>query len=525
MAWPDRAIRSLSRALVLAALAAPAAAAAPDPAALYAARCASCHGEGRLGGMGPALLPENLGRLKPEAVAGVIRDGRLATQMPGFGHELGPEEITALAAHVLTPLPTPPVWGEAEIKASHVQLADPATLPPRPMFDADPLNLFVVVETGDHHVTILDGDRFEPLTRFPTRFALHGGPKFSPDGRFVHFMSRDGWVTRYDLWGLMPVAEVRAGINSRNIAISDDGRVIAVANYLPHTLVMLDAATLQPLKVITVDDAFHKKTSRVSAVYQAAPRRSFVVALKDLPEFWEVSYAADPPRIFSGFVHNYEPGMEEGIAQAGPFPFRRAELKEPLDDFFFDPSYTSLIGSSRDGSRGVVVNLDVRREIAELPLPGLPHLGSGITWEHAGRRVMATTHLKEPIVSVIDLKTWKVVKRIDVLGPGFFLRGHENSRYVWADVSIGPARDKVQVIDKDTLEVAATLQPAPGKLTGHVEFTRDGRHALLSVSDLEGALVVYDAARLEEVRRLPMRKPLGKYNVGNKISRSEGTSH
>ncbi len=224
--------------------------------------------------------------------------------------------MAALAAYALTPLPQMPAWGEAEIRASRRQLADPARLPERPVFAADPLNLFVVVETGDHHITVLDGDRFEPITRFPTRFALHGGPKFSPDGRFVHLMSRDGWVTRYDLWGLTPVAEVRAGINSRNIAISDDGRVIAVANYLPHTLVMLDAATLEPLAVMTVDDAFHKKTSRVSAVYQAAPRKSFVVALKDLPEIWEVSYDPNPPRIFSGLVHNYEPGMEEGLAQA-----------------------------------------------------------------------------------------------------------------------------------------------------------------------------------------------------------------
>ncbi len=201
------------------------------------------------------------------------------------------------------------------------------------------------------------------------------------------------------------------------------------------------------------------------------------------------------------------------------------ELKEPLDDFFFDPSYDNLIGSSRDGSKGVVVNLDVRRVIKELPLLGLPHLGSGITWDRQGRQVMATTHLKEPVVSVIDIRTWEVVKRIPVLGPGFFLRGHENSRYVWADVSMGPEKDKVQVIDRDTLEVAATLQPAPGKPTGHVEFTRDGRYALLSVSAPDGALVVYDAGTLEEVKRLPMRRPLGKYNVGNKISRSEGTSH
>ncbi|HQX68164.1 MAG TPA: cytochrome D1 domain-containing protein, partial [Ottowia sp.] len=41
----------------------------------------------------------------------------------------------------------------------------------------------------------------------------------------------------------------------------------------------------------------------------------------------------------------------------------------------------------------------------------------------------------------------------------------------------------------------------------------------------EGALIVYDAASFKEVKRLPMRKPVGKYNVFNKITRSEGTSH
>jgi hypothetical protein len=38
-------------------------------------------------------------------------------------------------------------------------------------------------------------------------------------------------------------------------------------------------------------------------------------------------------------------------------------------------------------------------------------------------------------------------------------------------------------------------------------------------------VVVYDADSLEEVKRLPMKKPSGKYNVYNKITRSRGTSH
>jgi len=58
-----------------------------------------------------------------------------------------------------------------------------------------------------------------------------------------------------------------------------------------------------------------------------------------------------------------------------------------------------------------------------------------------------------------------------------------------------------------------------------VEFTRDGRYALVSLMEADGAIVVYDAATLNEVKRLPMDKPIGKYNVFNKTTRSSGTSH
>ncbi len=495
-----------------------------DAGRLYGQHCASCHGAARLGAMGPALIPENLGRLQREDAAEVIASGRAATQMPAFGQQLSGTEIAALVELIYTPLPELPAWGEVEIEASREVLKAPEALAAAPRHDADPLNLFVVVEAGDHHVTILDGDRFAPVTRFPSRFALHGGPKFSPDGRFVYFASRDGWISKYDLWGLELIAEVRAGINTRNLALSHDGQVLAVANYLPHSLVLLDAEDLAPLEVISAADARRTTTSRVSAVYQAAPRHSFVVALKDIPEMWEVFYGEDAPQM-TGLAHSYEKGMVEAVAKEERFPIRRIELSRPLDDFFFDPDYRHVVGSARDGDKAVVVHLDVRREIAELPLPGLPHLGSGISWQQDGRRVLATPHLKEAAVSVIDMATWQVIERIETLGPGFFMRSHENSPYAWVDVFLGPHRDAVHVIDKRTFEIVRTLRPAPGKTAAHVEFTRDGRFALLSIWEMEGAIVVYDAQSLEEVRRIPMVKPSGKYNVWNKIHGSEGTSH
>jgi len=495
----------------------------PDAAKLFTDNCAECHGADRLGRLGPALLPENLGRMMGAKAASVIAAGRAATQMPGFAAKLTKEEIAALAAYIAVPLPSVPVWGAQEIDASRVVHASAPVLD-RPRFDADPMNLFVVVEAGDHHATILDGDRFEPLVRFPTRFALHGGPKFTPDGRYVFFMSRDGWVSKYDLWSLTMLTEVRAGINSRNIAISRDGRHIAVANYLPHTLVILSTDDLSIEKIFEARDS-HGNSSRVSAVYQAPPRNSFIAALKDVPEIWEVATDPNAPPVYAGFVHSHEKGMIEALPSAqGLFALRRIEVPEPLDDFFFDPPYRNLIGSAREG-RAVVVNLTVGRDIKQLDLPGLPHLGSGISWEWNGRPVLATPHLKEGKISVLDMRDWSLVKTIDTPGPGFFMRSHENTPYAWTDSMMGTKKDTLSIIDKRTLEVVRSMTPEPGKTAAHVEFDRDGRHALVSIWEDQGALVVYDAASFAEIKRISMSRPSGKYNVWNKITFSDGTSH
>ncbi len=492
---------------------------AADPAASYAEHCADCHGEARLGGMGPALIPQTLKRMRGPKVAEVIRAGRAATQMPGFVETLDETEIAALADWLKTPLDRVPDWGAAEIASSRVMNED-YTPADAPVWSSDPMNITLAVETGDHHVSVLDGDTFEVLDRFATPLVVHGGPKFDPLGRHVFIMSRDGWVQKYDLWSLQEVGRTRAGLNSRNIAISDDGKWLAVANYLPMTLTILSTQDLSVAKVLPVISK-GKVPSRVSAVYQAPPRESFVLALKDVPEIWEVFYGPSPPRM--GLAHDYR--SEPPIKNPDPFPVRKITVRDVLDDFFFDQKYEHVMGASRDGNGGQVIDLVIGHKIADLALPGMPHLGSGITWQRDGTTVMATPHLKGGVVSVIDMETWQTVKKIETLGPGFFMRSHENSQYLWVDVFFGPNKDKMHVIDKDTLEIVKTLDPAPGQTVAHVEFTRDGSHALVSIWEDDGAVIVYDAKTLEEVRRLPMRKPSGKYNVWNKITFSEGTSH
>jgi cytochrome c553/DNA-binding beta-propeller fold protein YncE len=483
-----------------------------DTETLYLQHCSACHGAKRLGGTGPALLPQNLSRLRREAALEVIAEGRVLTQMPAFSEQLNNREITALADYIYQAPAETPSWDMGDIRASQVVYHPPGSLGDQPVFEADLQNLFVVVEVGDHHATILDGDKFEPIHRFKTRHALHGGPKYSSDGRYVYFASRDGWISKFDMYNLKVVAEVRAGINTRNAAVSFNNKYVAVGNYLPHNLVILSAEDLSPIVTLAMKND-QGKTSRVSAVYTAPPRNSFIVALKDIPEIREIPY--------------------DHIEAGEPVAMRKIVMTDYLDDFFFNQDYSVVMGAARPAGSGEhneeisgkVIDLETGKKLADLAIPGMPHLGSGISWEYRGKQVMATPNLNSGEVSVIDMENWEIVKTLETEGPGFFMRSHKQSPYAWVDVFFGPNKDKVHVFDKSTLELVKTLTPVPGKTAAHVEFTKDGKYALLSIWDTEGAIIVYDANTLEEIKRLPMSKPSGKYNVYNKTHYEAGTSH
>ena len=103
----------------------PAAAASADATAeaLYQQHCQRCHGQDRLGGAGPALLPESLARIKPEEARSVIRDGRPASQMAAYKTLLDEAQIAALSDYLYRPAAVPPTWSDADIRATEVDAA------------------------------------------------------------------------------------------------------------------------------------------------------------------------------------------------------------------------------------------------------------------------------------------------------------------------------------------------------------------------------------------------------------------
>ena len=150
---------------------------------------------------------------------------------------------------------------------------------------------------------------------------------------------------------------------ARTMAASADGKFIVKATEQPFTLVLMDAQ-LNVLKVHTVMDKNGKTASRVAAVHDAPPRKSFVVALRDVPEVWEVSYDPTAEDIAVGMVHDFQ--YKEGAFIPGYLNPRRSYLPEPLSDFSFTPDYSELIGTTHQAGKRALVNLDVRRKIADL---------------------------------------------------------------------------------------------------------------------------------------------------------------
>ena len=165
--------------------------------------CAACHGADRLGGMGPALLPENLGRLKPDAGAAVIAEGRAATQMPGFGDELsagGDRGARGLRPDAAARDRRPGARPRSRRRASARRCR--RALPDRPLFAADPLNLFVVVESrrpSRHHPRRRPLRAAHPLPD-PLRAARRAQVLARRPLRLLHVARRLGHALR--LWSL-----------------------------------------------------------------------------------------------------------------------------------------------------------------------------------------------------------------------------------------------------------------------------------------------------------------------------------
>ncbi|WP_223846112.1 nitrite reductase [Wenzhouxiangella sp. AB-CW3] len=492
---------------------------------LYFQRCAGCHGVLRKGATGGSLEPEvtrDLGQHRLERIIALGTEGG----MNNFDHIFTPEEIEMVATFIQKEPPEPPEMTLEEMRElteQHVALED---YPDEPLHDRNWQNFFVVIERDAGQVAIVDGDRHEIVAHIPTGYAVHviksvkenhAFPDQKDVGRFWYTMGRDGRMTKIDLWQEpenMLVAQTQIAYDARDVAVSGDGRYVIGGGYWPPHFVIVDAKDMNPLKVVSSRginvDGEYVEESRVAAIYDTPHAPSWVVAMKELGQIWQVDYSdIDNLRI------------------------EQIDTAKYLHDGFFDPTDRYFMIAANASDKMVVVDTKTRKLEALIETESLPHPGPGANWiDPECGPVSGTPHLGLGLVSVWGSdpeghadQAWKICYELETDGPGLFIRTHPDSKYVWADQTIHPEPDVqqfVQVFDKETREIVKTIQVTdhPGAVATHMEFNADGTEVWVSVwnqgdaGEANGEIVVYDAETLEEKARIKgLTTPTGKFNV------------
>jgi protein NirF len=352
-------------------------------------------------------------------------------------------------------------------------------------------DLGIVVERAAGSVQIVETTTRTSLGRIGGLGDLsHASAVFSRDGRFAYVFGRDGGLSQVDLLSQRLVRRVVQAGNSIGGAISQDGGLIAVANYEPGGINVFDAVTLEPLASIPARYADDRPPSKVVGLSDA-PGRRFVFSLYDGGEIW-VAELSDParPRVerfkevgrlpYDGFLspngRHYIAGLfgEDGLAM--------------LDLWAPAPRVTRILGGYGRGEE-------------PLPVYKMPHLRG---WAVAGTRAFLPAIGRHEVLAV-DTGTWREAGRVAVHGQPVFAVARPDGRHVWVNFA-HPRNDVVQVIDTQTLSVVRSLTLGRGVL--HLEFTPRGEQVWISVRDLD-RVEVYDTQSFARLATIPADKPSG----------------
>ncbi len=311
----------------------------------------------------------------------------------------------------------------------------------------------------------------------------HASAVFSRDGRYAYVFGRDGGLTKVDLLRARVEKRIVQSGNAIGGAISQDGRLVAVANYTPGGIRIFDSATLEPLAEV--------RTGAKVVGIGDAPGNRFVFSLFETGEIWivDASDARNPAvnklrdigrQPYDGFVtpdgRYYIAGLygEDGLAL--------------VDLWDAEPKARRILDGYGRGEE-------------PLPVFKMPHLRG---WAMAGDLAFLPAIGRHEVL-VVETRDWTEVARVPVHGQPVFAVAQPGGRRVWVNFAF-PRNDVVQVIDVPAMKTVADLRP--GRAVLHLEFTPRGEQVWISSRD-DDAVVVYDTQTLAERTRLRAEKPSG----------------
>lgn len=346
-------------------------------------------------------------------------------------------------------------------------------------------DLGLAVERGSGSVLLLDTSLRRVIGRIDGLGDLsHASAVFSRDARYAYVFGRDGGLTKLDLLTGRLVKRIIQSGNAIGGAISQDGRLIAVANYTPGGVRIFDSQTLDLLADIPTD-------SKVVGI-EDAPGNRFVFSLWDKGEIWLADLSEDPrsPRI----TRYPDTGLQPYDALVSP------DGRWYIAGLYGENGMAVLdLWAPEQGVRRVLP--DYGRGQEQLPVYKMPHLE---TWAVVGNLAFIPGVGRHEVV-IVDMTTWTRAGAIPVAGQPVFVMAEPTGRRLWVNFAF-PHYDTVQVIDVPTRQIVHTFKP--GKAVLHLEFTPRGEQVWLSVRDAN-RIDIYDTASLRKLGELPADSPSG----------------
>ncbi len=500
---------------------------------IYFQRCAGCHGVLRNGATGKALTTDITKELGYEYLRDFINYGSPGG-MPNWGTsgDMSEENIDIMARYLLNEPPQPPEFGMPEVQASwtvHVAVED---RPTQQMNSLNLDNLFSVTLRDAGQVALIDGDSKEIVTIIEAGYAVHIS-RMSASGRYLFTIGRDAKINLIDLWMETPttVAEIKVGSEARSVETSkmegyEDRYAIAGA-YWPPQYVIMDGATLEPLKIVSTrgmiyDTQEYHPEPRVAAIVASHYRPEFVVNVKETGHILMVDYSD---------VRNLQ--------------VTSIEAERFLHDGGFDSTGRYFLVAANARNRVAVVDTKLNKLIAIIETDGTtPHPGRGANIVHPTHGpVWVTSHLGDETIALIGTdpeghpdQAWTVVQQLYGQGGGsLFVKSHPVSNHLYVDTPLNPEAELASSIavfnisDLDQEEPEYTVLPI-GEWSGidegvrrvvQGEFNQAGDEIWFSVwngREQESAIVIVDDKTLElkhVIRDERLITPTGKFNVYN----------
>lgn len=352
-------------------------------------------------------------------------------------------------------------------------------------------DLGLVVERAAGRLTLIETSGRTALARIEGLGDLsHASMVYSRDGRYAYVFGRDGGLTRVDLLAARIDRRIVQAGNSIGGAISQDGRLIAVANYDPGGVRVFDAATLEPLADIPAVWGDGTRRAKVVGIADA-PGNRFVWSLFEAGEIW-VADLSDPRRPQVTKYRNVGRQPYDGLVTR--------DGRWYLAGLYGEDGVALLdLWNPQAGVRRILDGYG--RGAAPMPVYKMPHLRG---WAVAGNLALVPAIGRHEVL-LADTTTWREAGRIAVHGQPVFVIAEPGGRRAWVNFAF-PDNDTVQVIDLPSRTVVKTLRP--GRAVLHMEFTARGEQVWISVRD-DDAVIVYDPATFAELARIRAEKPSG----------------